>query len=103
MFFSIIAATCVGWSAIIVATRWAPPSLGWYPQMLIGASVLYMCGSMTYLLVDVLPMQRLMVWVVHLAFALSVFSCWWLLLRVMYMHGHDIGLHRRWTHGARSG
>ncbi len=83
----------------MVATRWAPPALGWYPQTLIGASVLYMSGSMTYLLVEDLAVQRLMVWVVHVAFSLSVFSCWWMLLRVMYMHGHDIRLKRRWTHG----
>lgn len=99
MFFSVIAAICVGWSAVVVATRWAPPALGWYPQALIGASVLYMSGSMTYLLVEDLAVQHLMVWVVHIAFSLSVFNCWWLLLRVMYMHGHDIRLKRRWTHG----
>ena len=83
----------------MVATRWAPPALGWYPQALIGASVLYMSGSMTYLLVDDLVVQHLMVWVVHMAITLSVLNCWWLLLRVMYMHGHDPGLRRRWTHG----
>ncbi len=54
---------------------------------------------MTYLLVEDLAIQHLMVWVVHIAFTLSVFNCWWLLLRVMYMHGHDIRLTRRWTHG----
>jgi signal transduction histidine kinase/CheY-like chemotaxis protein len=99
MFFSVVAAVCVAWSAVVVATRWAPPALGWYPQALIGASVLYMSGSMTYLLVDDRAVQLVMVWVVHVAVALSVFNCWWLLLRVMYMHGHDIGLKRRWTHG----
>lgn len=54
---------------------------------------------MTYLLAEDLVIQRLMVWMVHLAFTLSVFNCWWLLLRVMYMHGPDIRLKRRWTHG----
>lgn len=98
MFFSIVAAILVGWSAVIIATRWSPPSLGWYPHLVISAAVLYMVGALTYLLVDDLAVQRPMVWVVHLAMAVSVFSYWWLLLRVMYMHGHEFGLTRNWTH-----
>lgn len=98
MFASLFSAAVVLWSAAVVTMRWAPPSLWWYPQLVIGASVLYMTGSMTWLLAEDVQIQRAMVWVVHLAFALSVLNCWWLMLRVMHMHGRPLGPSRTWTH-----
>ncbi len=95
---SFLAAMVAFWSAALVMMRWAPPSLGWYPQLVIGASVLYMTTSMTYLLVHELLVQQAIVWFVHLAFALSVLSCWWLTLRVMHLHGQPLRLSRLWTH-----
>ena len=99
MLCSVLSAVTVLWSAVVVVTRWSPPSLGWYPSALTGASVLYISASMGYLLVDDLPFQHLMITLVHVAMALSVFSCWWLLLRLLHMHGHGLALDPRLTHG----
>ncbi|MCP5182172.1 MAG: response regulator [Pseudomonadales bacterium] len=100
---SALSALAVLLSAVVVTTRWAPPSLWWYPQMLIGASVLYMTASILYLVSDELSVQQAMVRAVHIAFGLSVVNCLWLLLRVMTLHGRAVPASRWLTHALPGG